>query len=168
MYFDEPGWPLIDDFFAELAFGRTATTVRRYVRVHQRLVSFLDTGDMTLGLGDERAGLLDAEREFHESGAFWTLYGSAELVECLPSFLHQAWLPAGITESRMQVSVAARLLDHLVRQGLIDGFIPRDVLAGVCLSIDRARREVELRATKGIGGSPTMPARFLQQPGAEW
>lgn len=162
MYFDEPGWSLIDDFFMHLADGRAASTVRRYVRIHHRLVGFLDIGDMTLGLGEERARLLDAERDFHDSGAFWTLYGSAELVECLPSFLHETWLPTGISESRMQISVAARLLDHLMREGLIDRAIGTGVLAGVSRSIERARHEVELRADRMIDRSPTMPRRFLE------
>lgn len=162
MDLDEPSWPLIDDFFAELARRRSAVTVRRYVRIHHRLVGFLDTADMTLGLGDDRAKLLEAEREFHDSGAFWILYGSAELVECLPSFLHESWLPRGVTEARMQVSVTSRLLDHLMRQGLIDGFVSREVLAGVCRAIDQARRDVETGAAEQSAGPQTMPRRFLQ------
>ena len=166
MDFDEPGWPLIDDFFRELAAGRSDTSIRRYARVHHRLVAFLDTADMTLGLGDERSALLDAEREFHDSGAFWTVWGPDELVECLPSFLHETWMPPGLGESRVQISVVSRLLAHLMRQRLLDGeATPRSIL-DVTAAIGQAQRALEARSAHPAGSQ--MPGRFLQPPGPEW
>ncbi|MFI5428253.1 hypothetical protein [Aeromicrobium sp. UC242_57] len=168
MHFDEPGWALIDDFFAQLARRRSAATVRRYVRVHQRLTAFLDTADMTLGLGEHRARLLDAEREFHDSGAFCTLYGTPELVQCLPSFLHETWLPAGLTESRMHVSVCARLLDHVVRERAAEAVISPTAVADATRAISQARLDIEAAAADVVPRAPKIPPRLLRQPGPEW
>ena len=55
---DEPGWQLLDDFFAKEASGRAEATVRRYVRVRDRLTQFLDAGYMSRWLGTEPATLL--------------------------------------------------------------------------------------------------------------
>lgn len=163
----EPGWALIDDFFADLAVGRSAATVRRYVRVRQRLGHFLDTADMTLGLGGDRTILLEAERQFHPDGAFWTIYGADELVACLPSFLHETWLPRTRAEARMQISVTSRLVDHLVRSGLLSATTPRHLIVAVARAVDHARDSIEPAATTDEG-SNRMPRRFLQQPGPEW
>lgn len=163
----EPGWALIDDFFADLAFGRSATTVRRYVRVHQRLMHFLDTADMTLGLGGDRTVLLEAERQFHPEGAFWTIYGADELIACLPSFLHAAWLPGARAEARMQISVVSRLVDHLVRAGRLSAALPPHLFVAVARAADQARQCIELPSVADDTVN-RMPRRFLQQPGPEW
>lgn len=166
MHIDEPGWPLIDDFFGDLAAGRSDTTIRRYARVHHRLVAFLDTADMTLGLGDDRSTLLDAEREFHDSGAFWTLFGPDELLECLPSFLHETWMPSGVGESRVQISVVRRLLEALMRQQLLGGPGTTRAVLQVSAAIGRAELALEQRPAHPAGTQ--MPSRFLQQRGPEW
>lgn len=166
MHIDEPAWPLIDNFFYQLAQGRSDVTVRRYARVRHRLVSFLDTADMTLGLGDNRSLLLEAERQFHDSGAFWTLYGPDELIECLPSFVHETWLPRGVGEARLQISVVRRLLLMLLRQDLRCGPGTSRAVAQAHDAIDQARLAIDNRSAHPAGTQ--MPARFWQQPGQKW
>ena len=92
----EPGWQLLDDFFAKEASGRAEATVRRYGRVRDRLTQFLDTGEMSPWLGTHPGTLLSAEREFHDNGAFWQLFGPDELVCVLPGFLLEPWLPESL------------------------------------------------------------------------
>ena len=155
---DEPGWPLIDDFFTSEAEGRSVATVRRYHRVRARLYDFLDTADMTLGLGADPAALLEAERQFHVSGAFWTLYGVDELASCLPSFVHETWLPTSTGEARTQISLVGRLLPRLG---------PAGGLAGAEDAVARARRELAARPPVD-DTPPRMPDRFRQQDGPRW
>lgn len=169
MDIDEPGWPLIDDFFLDLAEGRTAETVRRYARVRLRLYEFLETGDMSLGLGTSPATLLDAERQFHTSGAFWSLFGAPELVCCLPSFLHPTWWPDGVSQTRLQIRLTGRLLTHLERSGSLDGVDVGCAFWEAEASVKEARHELERRSAATVDDvDPSMPARFLQQPGPEW
>ncbi|MET0931626.1 MAG: hypothetical protein ABWX74_19045 [Aeromicrobium sp.] len=166
MDIDEPGWPLIDDFFQAEAEGKSAATVRRYARVRERLTAFLDTGDMSLGLGTHMAALLESERQFHDSGAFWTLFGPAELVGCLPSFLHETWLPGQVAEARTQISLVGRLLTVL-RQGHIDRRLTQCAVYDAEAAVARARRDLARRSHPSARGDH-MPDRFLQQPGPEW
>jgi len=165
MDIDEPGWPLIDDFFASLCEGRRAETARRYARVRHRLMSFLDTGDMTLGLGTTEVALLEAERQFHDSGAFWALFGPDELVCCLPSFLHETWLPEGDGEARAQISVVSRLLKSLAGRDL-DWTVTRCAYWEAEAAVTEARRVVTRRPNRPEEAA--MPDRFLRQPGPEW
>jgi hypothetical protein len=125
MDIDEPGWPMIDDFFERLAQGRKTETVRRYVRVRHRLYDFLDLDDMTTWLDPADATLLAAEREFCREGAFWTIFGAEALLRCLPGFVAVDVLPSGTAEARMQVSVTGRLLKHLRHWRLIDRTMAR-------------------------------------------
>jgi len=125
MDIDEPGWPLIDDFFEQLAHDRKAETVRRYARVRHRLYDYLDLDDMTTWLRPADATLLAAEREFCREGAFWTIFGTEALVRCLPGFVAVDLLPSGAAEARMQVSVTGRLLKHLRRRRLVDRSMAR-------------------------------------------
>ncbi|KQX75555.1 hypothetical protein [Aeromicrobium sp. Root472D3] len=155
---DEPGWPLIDDFFRAEAEGRSTATARRYDRVRSRLYDFLDTADMTLGLGSHCAVLLESERQFHQTGAFWTLFGVDELACCLPSFVHETWLPASNGEARTQISLVGRLLPRL---GSSCGRPEAEA------AVARARREVAERPA-GETGSPRMPDRFRRQEGPRW
>lgn len=142
MDIDEPGWLLIDDFFRAEAAGKSAATVRRYVRVRERLMAFLDTGDMTLGLGTHPAGLLEAERQFHDAGAFWSLFGPDELVCCLPSFLHESWLPDGVGEARTQISLVSRLLSYVSRHQDIDWQLTACAWYDAEAAVKRARRDI--------------------------
>jgi hypothetical protein len=155
---DEPGWPLIDDFFSSAADGRSLATARRYLRVRSRLYAFLDTADMTLGLGSEPASLLEAERQFHVSGAFWTLFGPDELACCLPSFLHETWLPASTAEARTQISLVGRLLPRL---GSSCGRHEAEA------AVVRARRQLAERPAPVVD-PPHLPERFRQQEGPRW
>lgn len=164
---DEPGWPIIDDFFRAEIEGRSVVTAHRYLRVRGRLMVFLETGDMALGLGTQTAALLDAERQFHDAGAFWTLFGPAELVCCLPSFVHDTWLPGGLAEARTQVSLVARLLTHLSRQRLIDRRLTSGALHEAEAAVAHARRRLAERPATPSGGA-SMPDRFRQQPGPQW
>lgn len=166
MDIDEPGWPLIDDFFRAEAEGKSAATVRRYARVRERLNDFLDTGDMSLGLGTHPASLLESERQFHDKGAFWTLFGADELVCCLPSFLHETWLPEQVGEARTQISLVGRLLTMLTK-GHIDRRITQCAVYDAEAEVERARRELARRSHPSAQGD-RMPDRFLQQPGPEW
>lgn len=164
---DEPGWPLIDDFFRAEVEGRSTATARRYLRVRPRLTDFLETGDMTLGLGTHPAALLEAERQFHDSGAFWTLFGPDELVCCLPSFVHDTWLPAGVAQARTQVSLVGRLLTHLGRQPLIDRQITACALHEAVAAVAHARRQLARREVAS-SAPERMPDRFRQRPGPQW
>ena len=164
---DEPGWPIFDDFFRTESEGRAAATVRRYAAVRGRLYAFLDTADMTLGLGTQPADLLEAERQFHTSGAFWTLFGPDELVCCLPSFVHDTWLPSGLADARAQVSLAGRLLTHLGQRPELDRQAVSCAMYEAQDAIARARRALGRRA-EGPAEQPRMPDRFLQHPGDTW
>lgn len=110
MYFEEPGWPLIDDFFLHLAEGRKDQTVRRYARVRLRLYDFLDVDDMIQWLGPDDATLLAAEREFVRDGAVWSTFGLDGVLRCLPGFLAESQLPTSKAEAHMQVSVIGRFV----------------------------------------------------------
>lgn len=168
MHIDEPGWPLIDDFFAHEADGKAAATVRRYARVRARLTHFLDTGDMALGLGTHPATLLEAEREFHDGGAFWTLFGAPELVCCLPSFLHETWLPESTADARAQISLVGRLLTHLSRGGHLAHVDVGCAYWDAEAAVKRARRALADRAQESDDHATRMPDRLRQQPGPQW
>lgn len=166
----EPGWPLIDDFFAKEASGRAEATVRRYARVRDRLTQFLDTGDMSRWLGTEPATLLSAEREFHEAGAFWQLLGADELVCVLPGFLLEPWMPESLGEARTQISLVSRLLSHLSRKRLIDFSVVRCAYWEAEVAVKQARVDLVARsaAREPDEWAQEMPSRFRQEPGPQW
>lgn len=170
MDIDEPGWPLIDDFFAKEAYGHAEATVRRYARVRHRLTQFLDTGDMADWLGPHPATLLSAEREFHECGAFWQLFGPDELVCVLPGFLIEPWLPEGLGEARTQISLVSRLLSHLSRKRLLDFSVVRRACWDAEAAVKQARIDLEARSAARAPDehAQEMPSRFKQQPGPQW
>lgn len=169
MDIDEPGWPLIDDFFAAEAADKSAPTVRRYERVRTRLMIFLDTGDMSLGLGTHPASLLESERQFHDAGgAFWTLFGPEELICCLPSFLHETWLPEPSGEARTQISLVGRLLAALRRRHDIDWGLTSCAFYEARAAVDQARRDVAARPVEQATGRTEMPVRMRREPGPEW
>ena len=167
---DEPGWPLIDDFFAAEASGRTEATVRRYVRVRGRLTHFLDTADMGQWLGTDPGTVLSAEREFHERGAFWHLFGPDELVCVLPGFLQEPWLPDSLGEARTQISLVSRLLSHLSRKRLIDFSLFACAFWDAEAAVKQARIELTRRsaAQEPDEWAQQMPDRFKQEPGPQW
>jgi len=167
---DDPGWPLLDDFFAKEASGRAEATVRRYVRVRDRLTQFLDTADMSPWLGTHPATLLCAEREFHESGAFWQLFGPDEVVYVLPGFLHEEWLPPSLGEARTQISLVSRLLSHLSRTRLLDFSVVRCAYWEAEAAVKQARVDLEERsaAREPDEWAQNMPLRFRQEPGPQW
>ncbi|MGA8988210.1 hypothetical protein [Aeromicrobium sp.] len=167
---DEPGWPLVDDFFGAEAAGRSTPTERRYVRVRGRLTHYLDTAELGAGLGSQQATLLSAEREFHDRGAFWLLFGPDELVSVLPGFLLAPWLPAGLGESRTQISLVSRLLKHLVRHQLLDRSLTGGTYRDAEAAVGKARIDLAARsAAQGPGvGAREIPARFRRQPGPRW
>jgi len=166
MEFDEPGWQLIDDFVLQLAVGRNPETVRRYGRVRDRLTYFLDTADMSFDLGVGPATLLDAEREFHEHGAFWLIYGPGELVECLPGFISRPWLPDSAAAARVQISVVARLAESLRDESTVS---PTSI-AGMKLAVTYARHQVERRSASADPDprATDIPQRLLRKPATEW
>ena len=134
---DEPGWPIIDDFFRDLAVGRSAATTRRYLRVRGRFYAFLDTVDLSPALGAEAV--------------------PDEIARCLASFVSEPWLPDGLTEARVHLSVVSRLAARL--------------------GTASARRQTEaavVEARERLGdrppilGSDQMPARFLARHGPTW
>jgi hypothetical protein len=164
MDIDEPGWQLIDDFVERLAEGRKPETTRRYARTRHRLTYFLDTADMSFDLGPGSATLLDAEREFHPHGAFWLLYGPDELVACLPGFVSEPWLPEAITESRVQISVASRLIDELARAGEVTAAAAAE--AGRAMTY--ARHQLDKRSRRPDESPARLTRRLLGNPGADW
>lgn len=167
---DEPGWQLLDDFFAKEARGRAEATVRRYARVRDRLTQFLDTADMSRWLGTDPATLLAAEREFHELGAFWQLFGPDELVCVLPGFLLEPWMPESHGEGRTQISLVSRLLSHLSRKRLLDFSVVRCAYWESEAAVKQARIDLEARsaARDPDEHAQEMPRRFHQEPGPQW
>lgn len=168
MAFDEPGWQLLDDFFAHEAAGRTESTLRRYERVRDRLTGYLDVGDMAECLGTHPATVLDAERQFHEQGAFWLLFGPDELVCCLSPFLQEPWLPAGRSEARTQVSLVGRLLDHLRRKRLLDFSVVRCAYWDAEAAVEQARREIRERVPTVDPWATQIPGRLLGPSDPGW
>ncbi|AXT85418.1 hypothetical protein C6I20_09605 [Aeromicrobium sp. A1-2] len=170
MELDEPGWHLLDDFFIAEAADRAIPTVRRYVRVRGRLTYFLDTAEMGDWLGAQSATLLSAEREFHDRGAFWQLFGPNELMCVIPGFLRPPWLPEGLGESRTQISLMSRLLSHLSRQQLLDLSVFRCAYWDAEAAIKQARVDFARRsaARKPDDWASEMPGRFRQEPGPQW
>jgi hypothetical protein len=170
MDLDEPGWLLLDDFFAAQADGRAQATVRRYARVRGRLTQFLDAGDLADWLGSHPATLLSAEREFHEHGAFWRLFGPDDLVCVLPGFLLGPWLPEGLGEGRTQISLVSRLLSHLSRGGLLDLSVVRGAYWDAQNAVRQARSALEARsaAREPDAWAERLPARFRHEPGPGW
>jgi hypothetical protein len=166
MELDEPGWPLIDDFVRQLAEGRKPETIRRYDRVRCRLTHFLDPASMAFDLGVAEATLLEAEREFHEHGAFWLLYGPAELAECLPGFVSEPWLPSSVVESRVQISMVTRLVASLHKAGMITATSRTDVERAAAY----ARHLLDKRSSvpSQDSGTVDIPQRLLGKPPAEW
>ena len=167
---DEPGWQLLDDFFAGEASGRAEATVRRYVRVRDRLMQFLDTADMSPFLGTHPGSLLSAEREFHDSGAFWQLFGPDELVCVLPGFLLEPWTPASLGEARTQISLVSRLLSYLSRKRLLDFSVVRCAYWEAEAAVKQARVDLEVRSAsrEPDAWAREMPSRFRQGPGPQW
>lgn len=167
---DEPGWQLIDDFLAAEAAARADATVRRYARVRSRLTHFLDTGDMADWLGTHPATLLSAEREFHERGAFWQLFGPDELVCALPGFLLEPWLPESLGEARTQISLVSRLLSHLSRKRLLDFSVIRCAYWDAEGAVKAARLTLEARsaAREPDAWADEMPRRLRGDPGPQW
>ncbi|AWB92659.1 hypothetical protein [Aeromicrobium chenweiae] len=178
MDFEEPGWPLIDNFFVRLAEGRKAETVRRYARVRLRLYDFLDVDDMIEWLGPDDATLLAAEREFLRDGAVWTVFGLGGVLRCLPGFLTEAQLPTSGAEARMQVSVVSRFVTDLRNRHLV----PREDVHALLVARraamrarDRLQLEQKLRAAgpdsglhRAIAEIDRVHERFRQQPGPQW
>jgi hypothetical protein len=154
---DEPGWPMIDDVFRDLAVGRSTATVRRYLRVRARLYAFLDTADLREALGAEASAVLHAARRQHDTGAFWAVLGVDELARCLPVLVTEPWLPDGSAEARVHLSVVSRLAGQLTTSpGRHD----------VDAAVDAARRQVAVRPSRPE--PQTMPDRFLRRPGPTW
>ena len=167
---DEPGWQLLDDFFAGEASGRAEATVRRYVRVRDRLMQFLETADMSPFLGTHPGSLLSAEREFHDSGAFWQLFGPDELVCVLPGFLLEPWTPESLGEARTQISLVSRLLSYLGRKRLLDFSVFGCAHWEAESAVKQARIDLEARsaAREPDEWAQEMPSRFRQEPGPQW
>ncbi|MBC7630611.1 hypothetical protein [Aeromicrobium sp.] len=167
---DEPGWQLIDDFISEEGSTRTATTTRRYERMRARLTYFLDTADMADSLGAQNATLLEAEREFHEQGAFWQVFGPDELVCCLPAFLADPWIPGSVVQARTQISLTGRLLTYLSRRRLLDFSLVRCAFLEAEAAVVQARADlsVRARAAEPDEWAADVPARLRQEPGPQW
>jgi hypothetical protein len=156
---DEPGWAIIDDFFRAESADRAAPTVRRYLRARVRLYEYLDTADMTPGLGADASTLLQAERQFTETGAFWTLFGADDLACCLPGFVDETWWPAGLADTRTQVSLTTRLLRWCGG--------PRSAQHAVDVAVAQARSRLAAR-TSAPAARPQLPERFRRRPGPRW
>ena len=139
---DEPGWPIIDDFFRDLAVGRSAATTRRYLRVRARLYAFLDTVDLSPALGaDADAAVALAD----------------EIARCLPAFVSEPWMPDGLTEAQVHLSVVSRLAALLGTSSA-----SRQTAAAVVEARERvARRPSVIEPAR-------MPGRFLARPGPTW
>jgi hypothetical protein len=135
---DEPGWAMIDDVLRDLAVGRSAATTRRYLRVRVRLYAFLDTVDLEPVLGDGES-LAD------------------DLVGCLPAFVREPWLPDGVAEARVHLSVVSRLVSRLA---------PEVAAGPTDAAVARAREALDGRVPDVLPAR--IPARLLQPPGPGW
>lgn len=170
MDFDEPGWQLLDDFFEAEAMGRAEVTVRRYARVRGRLTEFLDVAAMSDWLGTDLGTLLEAEREFHQRGAFWQLFGPDELVCCLPGFLAEPWLPGSSGEARTQISLVSRLLRHLSRTGALDLRVVSCAYWDAEGAVRQARADLQARSAQREPDdwAGRMPRRLGRDAGPSW
>ena len=137
---DEPGWAIIDDFFRDLAVGRSAATTRRYLRVRARLYAFLDTVDLSPALGADAVDAL-----------------LVDLARCLPAFVRAPWVPEGLTEARVHLSVVSRLA---ARMGTGSARDQTDV------AVAQARDRLDDRSA--VASTHQMPPRFLAPPGPRW
>jgi hypothetical protein len=164
MELDEPGWPLIDDFFEDLAQGRKPVTVRRYVRVRQRLYDFLDVDDMCRWLEPDEVTLLAAEREFGRDGAVRSALGLGGLLRCLSGFVGEDVLPSTTAEARMQISVVNRFVIHLRDHHLVPRAERRSLLiAG--RAVRRARLDLIARDRPSLRAAiEQIDAHHNQQP----
>lgn len=171
MEIDEPGWPLIDDFFSGLAEGRKAPTVRRYARVRHRLYDFLDEDDMSAWLEPDEVTLLAAEREFGRDGALRSAVGLDGLLRCLPGFLAAERLPSTTAEARMQISVISRFVNYLRGWHLV----PREHFRSLVMAaraVQRARLDLHARDSPSLQAAidqiDQIHGRFKQPPGPQW
>lgn len=171
MEIDEPGWPLIDDFFEGLAEGRTAPTVRRYARVRHRLYDFLDDDDMSGWLQPDEVTLLAAEREFGREGALRSIAGIDGLLRCLPGFVAVDRLPPTEAEARMQISVISRFVDYL-RGWHLDRREHARSWALAVQAVRRARLDLHARDSPSLQAAiddiDRIHGRFKQEPGPQW
>jgi hypothetical protein len=170
MDIDDPAWLLLDDFFRAEAHGRAEPTARRYLRVRARLLAFLETADMAAWLGTHEAAVLDAERQFHDHGAFWHLFGADALVCCLPGFVEPEWLAPTVGEARTQISLVSRLLDHLARGGHLDLPVVQCALWDAGAAVVAARRRLAERSARSEPDpwATDIPDRLRRRPGPQW
>lgn len=130
---------IFDRFLADLSDGKTDRTRSRYAVVIATLRFFLDQIDVAPHLGTEAAALLEIERDFGRRGAFFRVFGAAELMCCLPAFLERPWLPREASMARTQVSVIGRFIRWLERHDLIDMSLARGACWEAKAAVSAAR-----------------------------
>jgi hypothetical protein len=138
----EPPLPIIDEIFDKLMRGQSPVGVDRYLRVRDRLMLFFETADMTEALGAERAALLQYQRDYRDIGAFWSMFGAAELIECLPLYISDKWRMRGAGDALTQLLVVSRILD--AASGMCGSSADLDKIVEVRHAMARARMEIRL------------------------
>jgi hypothetical protein len=146
-------------FFAHEALGVRPATARRYEHVAAHLFRFLDDVDVVRQLGAGPAALLESERQFGRSGAFFRVLGFDELVACLADFVAPEWLLPADVDARTQISLTDRLLKRLQREQLIDMPIVACAYLDTEAAIKAARRHLK-------DGAPRRP-RLRLIPGGQ-
>lgn len=130
-------------FFAHEALEVQPATARRYERVMAHLFTFLDSVDVSNQLGTGPAALLESERQFGRSGAFFRVLGFDELVCCLADFVAPEWLLPADVDARTQISLTSRLLKRLQREQLIEMPIVYCAYLDTQSAIREARRRLK-------------------------
>jgi hypothetical protein len=138
---DEPGWAMVDDVFRDLAVGRSTATTRRYLRVRARFYAFLDTADLGPAQGSDVAETL-----------------ADDIARCLPAFAGEPWLPDGLAEARVHLSVVSRLAARLG---------PAAARRRTDAAVVQSRERLARRAPGDVVPA-RLPDRFRSRPGPEW
>ena len=105
-------------FVAEEGRGRTAATVERYGETIDRMLEYLEVLDPQETLdADDATRLIQARAD---GRSFLSALGFDALVQVLPGFLRDPWLPPRGQRRAGHRSLAEKLLVFLRRDGLID------------------------------------------------
>lgn len=129
-------------FVAAEALDVGPRTAERYQRVLDHLLRYLHSINVAPVLGEGPAAILVKERQFGRESAFFRVFGFDELIVCIPGFLEPPWLMSVGADARSQVSLMARLMNRLRRDGLIDMSIVACAYWDAESAVEQARRSL--------------------------
>lgn len=130
---------VLEGFFAQSRVLRHPALWTRSHGVRRKLERYLDL-ESERWLSDSEKVLVHAERQMHSPGAVTRVAGPETLLNALPGFLGERWLPRHPALARVQIMVVSELAGYLPTAGMID---PRRVacrLLEVEAQVARARQ----------------------------